>query len=143
MMKLGKKAGDYSLKILIVEDNFDSRRLMQKILAPYGECDIAVNGEEALGAFRKALDEEFSYDLICLDILMPVMDGQETLKKIREIEEARGIYGADGVKVIMTSALDDNDNILKAFRTGCEGYIPKPIKKNPLLEKIKELGLLD
>ena len=142
-MKPVKNSGGYSLRILIVEDNFDSRRLLQKLLSNYGECDVAVNGKEAVEAFEKALDEEFSYDLICLDILMPVMDGQETLKKIREIEEVRGIYGDDGVKVIITSALDDNENILKAFRTGCEGYIPKPLEKKKLLDKLKELGLLD
>ena len=142
-MKTGKNPGDYSLKMLVVEDNFDSRRMLQKMLLPFGECDIAVNGKEAVEAFEKALDEEFSYDLVCLDILMPVMDGQETLKRIREIEEARELYGRDGAKVIMTSALDDNENILKAFRTGCEGYITKPIEIKILVEKLKELGLLD
>jgi len=142
-MKPVKNPGDCSLKILVVEDNFDSRRLLQKMLSPYGDCDIAVNGKEAVEAFEKALDEEFSYDLICLDILMPVMDGHETLKRVREIEEARGLYGLDGVKVIMTSALDDNENILKAFRTGCEGYITKPIEKKKIVENLKELGLVD
>ncbi|MCP5053853.1 MAG: response regulator transcription factor, partial [bacterium] len=100
------------MKILIVEDDFYSRRLLQRILAPYGECDIAVNGQEAVEAFKHSLGEEFSYDLICLDILMPVMDGQETLKKIREIEETRGIYGDDGAKIIMISVMDDNKSIL-------------------------------
>ncbi|MCP5047269.1 MAG: response regulator [bacterium] len=131
------------MKILIVEDEFNLRRFLQITLAPYGECDIAVNGQEAIEAFKHSLDEEFSYDLICLDIMMPVMDGQETLKKIRETEEARGIYGEEGVKIIMTSAMVDNKNILESFRTGCEGYITKPIDKKKLIEKINELGLLD
>ena len=138
-----KKYPDGSLKILIVEDDFYARKFLKRILAPYGDCDIAVNGEEALEAYSNSLKEEFSYDLVCLDILMPVMDGQETLKKIREIEEHHGIYGDEGVKVIMITALDDNNNILKAFRTGCEGYITKPIDKKIIMEKIAELGLLD
>jgi two-component system chemotaxis response regulator CheY len=131
------------LKILIVEDDFYTRRLLQRFLSPYGEVDIAVNGEEALEAYKSSLDEEFAYDLICLDILMPVMDGQETLKQIREFEEVRGIYGSDGVKVVMVTVLDDNKNILMAFRTGCEGYITKPVDKKTLIDKIEELGLLD
>lgn len=131
------------LKILIVEDDFYTRRLMQRFLAPYGEVDIAVNGEEALEAYKVSLNEEFSYDLICLDILMPVMDGQETLKNIREVEEERGIYGSDGAKIIMVTVLDDNKNILRAFRTGCEGYITKPVDKMKLITKIRELGLLE
>lgn len=138
-----KKIGRGALKILIVEDDFFTRRLLQRILSPLGECDIAVNGDEAIDAFRNSLTSEFSYDLICLDILMPVMDGHETLEKIRLAEEAMGIYGDDGVKVIMITVLDDNKNILRAFRRGCEGYITKPIDKKKLLARIEELGLLD
>jgi two-component system chemotaxis response regulator CheY len=141
--KRANSVSNGALKILIVEDDFYTRRLLQRILSPFGECDIAVNGEEALEAYRNSLDEEFAYDLICLDILMPVLDGQETLKQIREMEEYREIYGADGVKIIMVTVLDDNKNILQAFRTGCEGYITKPIDKNKLSAKIEELGLLD
>ena len=79
------------MKTLIVEDEFTSRRLLQKILAAYGECDIAIHGKEALEAFRLARDEREPYDLICLDIMMPEMDGQETLKMIRKTEEEMGI----------------------------------------------------
>jgi two-component system chemotaxis response regulator CheY len=135
--------GSGNLKILIVEDDFYTRRLLQRILSPLGECDIAVNGEEAIDAYKNTLKEEFAYDLICLDILMPVMDGQETLKQIRRLEENAGIYGDNGVKIIMITVMDDNKNILKAFRSGCEGYITKPIDKKKLLAKITELGLME
>jgi two-component system, chemotaxis family, chemotaxis protein CheY len=135
--------GTGNLKILIVEDDFYTRRLLQRILSPFGECDIAVNGEEAVDAYKNTLKEEFSYDLICLDILMPVMDGQETLRQLRKIEESAGIYGDNGTKIIMITVMDDNKNILKAFRTGCEGYITKPVDKKKLIAKIAELGLLE
>ncbi len=143
MMEEVRKTGHGALKILIVEDDFFTRRLLQRILAPLGESDIAVNGEEAIDAFRNSLADEFTYDLICLDILMPIMDGHETLQKIRQAEEAMGIFGSDGVKVIMITVLDDNKSILQAFRTGCEGYITKPIDKKKLMARIEELGLLD
>lgn len=130
------------MRVLIVEDDFYSRRLLQRILSPYGECDLAVNGKEAVDAYERSLEDEFSYDLICLDILMPVMDGHETLKRIRDIEDNRHIYGENCVKVLMTSALDDKKNMLTAFSRGCDGYITKPITKKQILGKVSELGLL-
>ncbi|HBN09144.1 MAG TPA: response regulator, partial [Cyanobacteria bacterium UBA8530] len=61
------------MRILIVEDDFTSRRLLQKILAPYGECEIAINGKEAVSAVELAWGEDAPYHLICLDIMMPEM----------------------------------------------------------------------
>jgi two-component system chemotaxis response regulator CheY len=142
-MKSHSKKGGCPLKILIVEDDFLGRRMLHRMLAPYGECDIAVNGKEAYEAYVNSLEEEFAYDLICLDILMPVMDGQEALRLIREVEDERGLYGDECVKVIITSALDDKRNMLTAFKTGCEGYMTKPIERREMLDKIRELGLLD
>ena len=60
----------------------------------------------------------------------------------KHIEEEQGIYGLDGVKVIMTTALGDSKNVMGAFRTGCEAYIVKPLKKGKLLEEIEKLGLI-
>ncbi|MEW5814115.1 MAG: response regulator [Spirochaetota bacterium] len=130
------------MKVLIVEDEFGSRKLLQKFLSPYGECDMAVDGEEAIEAFSLALKEEEPYDLICLDIMLPEMDGQAVLKRIREIEKEKGVLGFRGVKIIMTTALNDPKNIMDAFKSQCEAYVPKPISKQKLLEEIKALGLL-
>jgi len=123
------------MKSLVVDDDFFSRRILQTILSNYGECHVAVDGNEALFAFEQSVSEESQYNLICLDIMMPEMDGQEVLKKIREFEEKKGIFGSDSVKIIMTTALDDSENIKKAFRQQCESYLIKPISKSKL-EKI-------
>lgn len=131
------------MKTLIVEDDFTSRLLMQKILSPYGEIHIAVDGDEAVEAFRSAIAQGQPYDLVCLDILMPRMDGQAVLKEIREMEERNGILGLDGVKIIMTTALKDSKNIMKAFNSQCEAYLTKPIDKRTLLKEIQTLGLLE
>jgi two-component system chemotaxis response regulator CheY len=131
------------VKILIVEDEFGSRKLLQKFLSPYGVCDMAVDGAEAVEAFSLALREKEPYDLICLDIMLPKMDGQEVLKEVRKMEKENGIHGLDGVKVIMTTALDDSKNIMEAFKSQCESYITKPIAKQKLLDEMKGLGLLD
>ncbi|MBW8039356.1 MAG: response regulator [Planctomycetes bacterium] len=131
------------MKCLIVEDEFAARKLLQVHLSEYADCFVAVNGREAVEAFREAfVKEEEPYDLICLDIMMPEMDGREALEAIRQIEKEQGIGGLDCVKVIMMTALDDSENIMGAFRTGCEAYIVKPIRKEQLLQEMKKLGLL-
>ena len=130
------------MKCLIVEDDFAARRLLQRYLSGYGDCDIAVDGNEAVEAFRQATDEKEPYELICLDIMMPNMDGREALKLIRQIESEHGISGLDCVKVIMTTALEDPKNVIGSFREGCEAYIVKPVKKDKLLEEMENLGLV-
>lgn len=130
------------LKILVVDDDIYSRQLLKEMLLPYGYPDMAANGDEAVKVFLMAHDEREPYDLVCLDIMMPVLNGQETLKKIRELESEKGIHGLKGVKVIMTTALDDNRNILDAFKTGCEGYLVKPLDDDKLEKLLEKLGLV-
>jgi two-component system, chemotaxis family, chemotaxis protein CheY len=130
------------MKTLIVEDDFTSRLLLQKILSPYGESHIAVNGKEAIEAFMVAWAEGRLYDLICLDIMMPEMDGQEVLKRIRNMEDLEGVLPGRGVKVIMTTALKDKENVFTAFNEQCDAYLIKPVDKANLLGKIREFGLI-
>jgi two-component system, chemotaxis family, chemotaxis protein CheY len=130
------------MKTLIVEDDFASRKLMHKYLASLGECDVVVDGQEALEAFQIAMNEKAPYDLICLDIMLPKKDGQEVLKEIRDIEEQHGKIGSDGTKVIMTTALGDAKNVLSAFRSQCEAYLQKPISQEQLYREMRELNLL-
>ncbi len=131
------------MRVLIVEDDFTSRKLLQMILTPHGECDIAVNGEECVDAFKLALREGKPYDLVCLDIMMPHKDGHQALKDIRAIERERGIKGSDEVKVIMTTALDDPKNVVEAYyKGGATSYIPKPIDKHMFLHLLRNLGLI-
>ena len=132
------------MRVLVVEDDFTSRRILQKILVPYGEVDIAVNGLEAVEAFAQALHDGHCYDLVCMDIMMPEMDGQAALKRIRALEKDRGIPPASEAKIIMTTALDDPKNVVEAYyKGGATSYVPKPIDKHMLLHLIKTLGLID
>src|SRR6476646_10458400 len=122
------------MKTLIVEDDFTSRLLLQEILKRFGDVHIAVNGKEAVTAVRGAMDGGTPYDLICLDIMMPEMDGCEALKQIRGMEEARGIISSQGSKIFMTTALDQMKNVIQAFYGLCDAYLYKPIEKAKLLE---------
>ncbi len=130
------------MKCLIVEDAPTARLQMGIFLSDYFACEFAENGVEGIRAFTQALDREDPFDLVCLDIMMPQQDGHETLKQIRQLEAERGILGLDGVKVIMTTALDDSKNLFGAFREGCESYLIKPIRRSQLWEEVEKLGLL-
>ena len=129
------------MKTLIVEDDFTSRIVLQGLLAPYGECHIAINGQEAVEACADALTTGQSYHLICLDIMMPEMDGHAALKQIRADEERMGILSHRGAKIIMTTALDDVRNIVDSFHELCDGYLTKPIDGTKLLQMLEKLKL--
>lgn len=128
------------MHILVVEDDFVSRRLLSRYLEPFGDCDVAVNGEEALEAVRAAIKAGEHYDLICLDIMMPGMDGQETLKKLRAVEEERGLSLGRGAKIIMTTSLEDHKNIREAFKFSADGYVVKPVEKKKFMATLSEIG---
>lgn len=130
------------LKILITEDDFASRRALQVFLSPYGDCVIAVNGYETVETFKDALEAGEPYDLICLDILMPEMNGHEALKAIRQAERDHGVDVSNLVKVIMTTSKDSADDIAEAFGSGCDAYVIKPLSKDKLYSELRKLVLI-
>lgn len=131
------------MKILIVEDEFISRTLLSEMLSEFGVCHIATNGREAVEVLERSFAKEEKYDLVCLDIMMPEMSGQEVLNEIRKMEEEKGIGGHEATKVIMTTALDDSQNIMRAFTEGrCEAYLTKPIEKDKLFGQLKDLNII-
>ncbi|MBF0177738.1 MAG: response regulator [Magnetococcales bacterium] len=130
------------MRILIVDDQFNNRMLLEKILAKHGVCDFAVNGLEAVEMFQFAVEDGQPYQLVCMDIMMPLMDGQEALARIREIEKNSDQTGVSPAVVFMISALDTEEQVVKAFFRGkCDDYITKPITPAKMLEKLKEYGL--
>lgn len=130
------------MHILVVEDDFISRRLLCRYLEPFGECDVAVNGEEAIEAVQEAINQGNHYDLICLDIMMPGMDGHETLKLIRKYEDKNGIDLGMGSKVIMTTSLEDHKSIREAFKASADGYVVKPVEKKKFLSTLSNIGVV-
>lgn len=130
------------MKILLAEDDFVTRKYMSNFLSTYGECDVTVDGMEAIDAFTMALEDKEPYDLVCLDIMMPIMDGYQALAGIRKLEQERGISAEKAVKVIMTTALNEEKNVKMAFELGCTIYSGKPIDQERFEQAIKRLGLI-
>ena len=129
------------MKILIVEDDASLQDLMQLYLADYGPCDVAGNGLEALEAIEQAIMTGQPYDLVCMDVMMPEMDGLQALQKIRRMEFKHFAEGLASVKVIMITAKDMAKDMMSAYDAGCEAYITKPFTQKKLLEQIFKLEL--
>lgn len=112
------------MRILIAEDDFASRKAILKFLSVYGDCDVTVDGMEAIDAFMMALEEDDPYDLICLDVMMPIMDGYQALKNIREIEREHNVSQDDQAKVIMTTALNEEKMSRKRLNLAVQCTVP-------------------
>ena len=131
------------MRILIVEDEFTSRKLLTALLSDFGDCDTASDGVECVSAFQKALAEGKPYDLVCMDIMMPNKDGHQALKDIRAIEQEAGVSSASEAKVIMITALNDPKTVVKAYyKGGAAAYLPKPIEVESLYAILRDLALI-
>ncbi len=124
------------MKTLIVDDDLMNRIMLQEILSGYSEVHSSVDGSEAVLAYRRALERGDPYDLVCMDLLMPVMGGIEALKLIRQEEERCGRSRPRATKVIITTATDDTGTISQAFRELCDAYVIKPIDARELIDVV-------
>ncbi|MBI4798134.1 MAG: response regulator [Desulfarculus sp.] len=130
------------LRILIAEDESVSRQVLMKHLSPLGQVDLALDGHQAVEAVFASLRAGQGYDLICLDILMPNLDGRAALTAIRDLEEQNGLPLGHGAKIVMTTALRDAGSILGSFGQACDAYLAKPVTKEGLFKQLKALGLV-
>lgn len=131
------------MKTLVVEDDFVSRVLLQELLNSFGPTFVAVNGNEAVEMYKKSLEEAEPYDLICMDIMMPEMDGQQALKLIRQHESESGIYSSDLTKILMVTCVGDLKNVMTAYMSLCDGYLVKPVSKKSLYNELANMKLID
>lgn len=129
------------MKILVAEDDSASNRFLAQFLTQYGEVDRVVDGLETLEAFSIAMQEKKPYDIIFLDIMMPKVDGIKVLKAIRDYEGKKKIPSGKGVKIILTTALDETEYVKRAFEIGCEGCLGKPLDTQKIMEALLKLGI--
>ncbi len=114
-------------KILIIEDDPDISDLLELNLRDAGyQTELASNGEIGL---NKALEND--YDLICLDIMLPKLDGMEVLKKIREEKKTIPI-------LMLTSKSEELDKVL-GLELGADDYLTKPFSLRELLARVKAI----
>lgn len=130
------------MRILIAEDDRISRTFMKEFMKEYGQCDVAVDGMEALDFFMDAVKKEDPYRLICLDIMMPKVDGLKVLRVIRAMEKQHDVPQEKRARILMTTALADLDYVDQAFNLGADGYAAKPIDTDKITEVIRNMGLI-
>jgi two-component system chemotaxis response regulator CheY len=116
---------------------------LENALKSFGSCDAVTNGVEAVAGFRRALDKARPYDLICMDIMMPELNGQDALRQIRHIEKTMDVPAADEVTVVMTTALSETRQVADAlFKGGASAYFVKPIHIDYFIRELKSLNLI-
>lgn len=129
------------MKSLIVDDEDVNRFLLNSYTKPYGDSTSAADGSEAVELFIQALDVDEPFDVVFLDIMMPILDGQEVLTQIRELEAlAKRVSSEQAAKVIMTTALNDGSNVMTAFKNQADGYLVKPIRQSEFDDLLTKLG---
>ncbi len=113
-------------KILIVDDKWENRTVLVSLLLPLGfEVAEACDGQEGLDKTR-----EFMPDMVFMDLIMPGMDGFEAIRQIRKQPELSGIK----IIAVSASTLNPPEQILA--ETGCDDYIPKPVRMQEIQEKL-------
>jgi CheY-like chemotaxis protein len=120
-------------RILVAEDNSINIQVARYILSPLAsELDFVLNGEEALEHYLKN-----KYDLILMDVVMPVMDGYEATQKIRKIESLRD----DGkrIPIIAMTANSMYEEIQNCIKVGMDGFLSKPFNANDVKDILKTL----
>jgi two-component system chemotaxis response regulator CheY len=111
-------------------------------LKQYGTCQVATDGIEAVVEVSRALQAAEPFDLICLDLNMPNMDGQTALRTIRALEKLHGRGPGDGARIMVVSAVGEQETILSAYRDSCDAYLVKPIDEAKLREELQKLKLI-
>ena len=130
------------MRILIVDDDPSARKILSRFMEPLGEVEAVEDGRQGLDAYTAALDQGRAHDLILLDIMMPVMNGQETLKAIRDLERERRLPYGDEVKVLMVTCLGDTKSVCEAFFKGqATGYVEKPVTMSTLYSALENMGI--
>jgi len=130
------------VKTLIIDDEILNCKLLQSLLKDYGKCSIAKDGDEGIQLFEDALKKQEPFDLVCLDIMLPEKDGYEVLREMRSLEQNYSLQTDKRSRIIMVTALSEQENKTKAFYENCDGYLIKPIERKLLLEMLEKMKLL-
>lgn len=131
------------MRALIVEDTLINQEFLKMIVGQWADCVVVESGEEAIDAFENALGNT-PFDIIFMDIMLPGIDGLQTLEHIRAMEERRGTPQDKMTKTIVTTALDDDGAASRAYIQGqALAYITKPIREEAIEVELRNFGLIN
>jgi two-component system chemotaxis response regulator CheY len=125
--------------VLIVDDDPAMTEFLFSILAPFCEVHIQHDGFAGLSAFRRALQLGRPFDLVCLDLLMPGMDGRRTVRAMRRLEAGDQGGHDRRARVVMMTTQHDRDRVIDALQAGVDDFLVKPFEPVNLLMR---LGLI-
>ncbi len=130
------------MKILVAEDDEANRKFLTKLLGKYGEVTVVGDGFQAVKKYMEAMDARDPYRLVCLDVMMPKIDGYKSLDAIRDLEGKNALTMQERAKIIMISALDEGgfDEELAGNQYDC--YMSKPIDILQFEMNLKRMGLI-
>ena len=128
------------MKFLVVDDEATARVMVTVLLEDFGTVHEAADGEEALDKVGEAFSAGEPYDLICVDLSMPGLDGLELIEHLREVELSHEKpYHS---RLIVVSASRYPQDIMDAFKKQADGYLTKPVNVNKMGKLLQEFSIL-
>jgi two-component system chemotaxis response regulator CheY len=130
-------------RYLIVDDDEMSRIMLHDFLSENAPCHCAANGKEGLELFEKAVSEGSPYTLLCVDLIMPEMNGLALIRKVRELEKTNPIFNDFRTKIFVISASDSTwDKADLLLDNLCDDYIVKPFNRSALMANLYKNDLV-
>ncbi|MBF0537851.1 MAG: response regulator [Nitrospirae bacterium] len=129
------------MNTLIVDDEKVTAKMLKRLFSRYGVCDVAGNGEDAINLFKDALQNNRPYDLVVMDVMMPVVTGIEAYEAIREYERKCGIKNGSEAKIVLMTGMGISREMFNLYKTSCMAYLYKPIDMKELLAVLNRLKL--
>ncbi|MBF0425138.1 MAG: response regulator [Magnetococcales bacterium] len=131
------------MRILIADDEPANLLILERYLSSCGTCTLAADGKQAVDLFSQALEEASPFNLVCLDIVMPVFDGVVALTKMRSLEAWHNVPPGQESTIFMVTSIDTAETMLRAFlQGGCTDYLNKPITREAMIKKLQQHGLI-
>jgi len=130
------------MRSLIVEYDPACCRIMFEVLRQNGECCFAENRDEGIEIFRQAWMNGRPIELVCLDIMMPNMEGTELLHLIHASSLGMLNEGFKQPKILLTTLMTETDTVAEYYHKLCDTYLVKPITAERLQEKLGMMGFV-
>jgi len=132
-------------RILIAEDDFVSRQILLSVFGRLGDCHVAKDGIEAIGAFLAGFsgNEKPPYDLVCMDIHMPRMDGLNAIKVLRGLERGTGLSDnrREAIMVVVSAQENPRDLARQTYDAGADLFFSKPLDLRQMARALARLGV--